>query len=280
VLYVDGEAGRDSLNELMSLLGFANIGLLTLCVSRTPSGGLHLIFRLRPGERPRNRARDIGAGLDSRGVKADGTSAGYFIAPGSALPDGRRYQLVDANTLEPIVGDERPFDGASPVCRELHYLATFSAAERTEIARFPDLQLAIRKSEGAEWPAIFERHRARRRSTIKLSLSARPSDSSTSPFQRHRRYAEAALSREIAALATMAPKSGRNDAVFRLACKLGRWVHHGSLARDRLIEHVLNACERNGLVQENGRSAIVATINNGLAKSAGDELPVLGPCHG
>lgn len=104
ILDIDGEPGRRSLNELMARLGGETISDLTPCVSRTPSGGLHLIFRLQPGERPRNRARDIGGGLDTRGVKADGTSAGYFIAPGSTLPDGRGYEWVDATTLEPIGG--------------------------------------------------------------------------------------------------------------------------------------------------------------------------------
>jgi hypothetical protein len=104
MLDVDGEAGRRSLNELMVRLGAETIADLTPCVSRTPSGGLHLIFQLQPGEWPRNRARDIGAGLDTRGLKSDGSSAGYFIAPGSTLPDGRRYELVDATTLEPIGG--------------------------------------------------------------------------------------------------------------------------------------------------------------------------------
>lgn len=104
VLDVDGEAGRRSLNALMARLGVETVADLAPCVSRTPSGGLHLIFRLQPGERPRNRARDIGAALDTRGVKADGTSAGYIIAPGSMLPDGRRYELVDATGLEPVGG--------------------------------------------------------------------------------------------------------------------------------------------------------------------------------
>ena len=103
LLDVDGDAGRRSLNNLLSELGLDTLGDLTACVSRTPSGGLHLIFRLQPGERPRTRARDIAAGLDTRGVREDGASGGYFIAPGSILPDGRRYQFVDPFTLEPIV---------------------------------------------------------------------------------------------------------------------------------------------------------------------------------
>ncbi|MFZ4807591.1 MAG: bifunctional DNA primase/polymerase [Hyphomicrobiaceae bacterium] len=104
VLDVDGDAGRRSLNSLLVVLGLDSIGDLTGCVSRTPSGGLHLIFALQPGERPRNRVKDLGAGLDTRGVREDGASGGYFIAPGSMMTDGRRYELVDPFTLEPIAG--------------------------------------------------------------------------------------------------------------------------------------------------------------------------------
>ena len=143
VLDVDGEAGRTSLNELMACLGVETIVDLTQCVSRTPSGGLHLIFRLLPGERPRNRARDIGSGLDTRGVKPDGTSAGYFIAPGSTLPDGRRYELVDATRLEPTERPAQPFENAAPAPRGLLYLASFNAAERAAIAGSQELRDAI-----------------------------------------------------------------------------------------------------------------------------------------
>ena len=96
---VDGEAGRHSLNALLADLGIGNVADLTGVVSRTPSGGLHLIFKLQPRERPRTRASDIAPGLDTRGVKADGSSGGYFIAPGSVLPDGRRYELIDPACL-------------------------------------------------------------------------------------------------------------------------------------------------------------------------------------
>ena len=42
------------------------------------------------------------AGLDTRGLKEDGTSAGYIIAPGSVLPDGRAYEWVDTATLSDL----------------------------------------------------------------------------------------------------------------------------------------------------------------------------------
>ncbi len=78
----------------------------------------------------------------------------------------------------------------------------------------------------------------------------------------------------------MRPGSGRNDAAFRLVCRVGRWVHHGIIGRDRFIADVLDACERNGLVAKDGRKAVLATIASGLAKSAGDALPELGARHG
>jgi Bifunctional DNA primase/polymerase, N-terminal len=99
VLDVDGDVGRKSLNKLLALLGFEALSDLTRVVSRTPSGGLHLFFGFQAGECPRTRASDIGPGLDTRGVKADGTASGYYIAPGSRLPDGRRYELIDPIAL-------------------------------------------------------------------------------------------------------------------------------------------------------------------------------------
>ena len=83
VLDVDGEAGRNSLNELLAVLGLERIEDLTPCIVQTRSGGLHLYFRLRPGEKPRSRASDIGAGLDTKG------EGGSIIAPATACRDGR-----------------------------------------------------------------------------------------------------------------------------------------------------------------------------------------------
>jgi hypothetical protein len=102
VLDVDGIAGFASLRELLAELGLSKVADLTRVAARTPSGGLHLYFAIRDGERPRNRANDIGVGLDTRGVKEDGTSGGYIIAPGSVLPDGRAYEWVDTAILSDL----------------------------------------------------------------------------------------------------------------------------------------------------------------------------------
>ena len=278
-LDVDGEAGRQSLNRLMARLGVETIADLTPCVSQTPSGGLHLIFRLKPGDRPRNRARDIGTGLDTRGLKGDGSSAGYFIAPGSTLPDGRRYELVDATTMEPIEPPECPFENAAPSPRGLLYLATFGAGERTVIAESPNLREAIRGSDSAKWPAIAEQHRTNQREALAAARAPWRRAPGTPELERQHRYVASILDRELRALAGMRPDSGRNDAAFRLVCRVGRWVHAGMITRDQLVADVVDACDHNGLVRDDGRKAVFDTIASGLARSAADTLPELGVRH-
>lgn len=280
VLDPDGEAGRQSLSELMARLGVETIADLTPCIGRTPGGGLHLIFELRQGERPRNRARDIGAGLDTRGVKADGTSAGYFIAPGSTLPDGRRYQPIDATTLESIEPPADPFGNAAPAPLGLLFLASFNVAERAVIAASPELRDAIREAEPAEWAAILDRHQAAQRAAVRATPAPRPGSPPGPEYERQWRYVQSVLARELRALADMQPSSGRNDRAFRLVCRVGRWAHHGIIARDQLIADVLDACTANGLVRDDGNKAVLDTIASGLARSAHDALPELEVCRG
>jgi len=90
------------------------------------------------------------------------------------------------------------------------------------------------------------------------------------------RYGHAILDRDAALLARMGPNTGRNVAVFRLVCRLGRWAHHGFLATDAMTDTILSACEQNGLLREDGRRSVLATIASGLRKSIGDSLPDLG----
>lgn len=92
---------------------------------------------------------------------------------------------------------------------------------------------------------------------------------------RHRAYVEAVLGREADRLGAMAAASGRNLATFRLLCRVGRWVHAGVLPRERLIQAVLDACQRNDLLVEDGHRSVLATIESGLAKSVNDTLPLL-----
>jgi hypothetical protein len=97
----------------------------------------------------------------------------------------------------------------------------------------------------------------------------------TSP-NRMRLYAEAALVGERQALASMPADSGRNPALFRAGCKLGKYVHHRVLSIAELESALLQeACQANGLIKEDGLQACKATLASGLHKAEGDDLPVL-----
>jgi hypothetical protein len=72
VLDVDGPDGFESLAELETRYGATGCG----CMARTPSGGLHLYFKM-PNFDLRNSARTLAPGLD---IRANG---GYVLAPPS-----------------------------------------------------------------------------------------------------------------------------------------------------------------------------------------------------
>jgi hypothetical protein len=93
--------------------------------------------------------------------------------------------------------------------------------------------------------------------------------------RRQAAYARGILDRECAALAAMGPKSGRNRRAFEIACRLGRWLHHGIVPPPDIVRPLLEACAANGLVAEDGRGAVLATIASGLAKGRNDALPDL-----
>lgn len=172
------------------------------------------------------------------------------------------------------------FDQAASAPRGLLYLASFNRTERAVIAATPELRQAIRGSEPSDWPALLARHQATQR-VDRCANVMRLSAGRTGPENEQQlRYVQVVLSHELPALASMKPSSGRNDAAFRLVCRIGRWVHHGIISRDQLIGDVLSACERNGLVHDDGRKAVLDTIASGLARSEHDALPELEARHG
>jgi hypothetical protein len=124
------------------------------------------------------------------------------------------------------------------------------------IAASPELRLAILGSDPSNWSAIFERHRTERQGAT-AAYPALSIGTSIETQRRHYFYVSAILARELPRLAAMAPNSGRNQEAFRLVCRVGRWVHHGVISRDQLIAAVLEACERNGLVEEDGQGCVL-----------------------
>ncbi len=83
------------------------------------------------------------------------------------------------------------------------------------------------------------------------------------PDLRLQRYAHAALHREVAGLAKL-KRGGRNDGLNRAAFCLGRYVGAGLLPQEMVVAHLRRACQRNGLIADDGQQAFWRTLVSGL----------------
>jgi hypothetical protein len=92
--------------------------------------------------------------------------------------------------------------------------------------------------------------------------------------KRMRAYAEGALEGERQKLAGMA-RGGRNNELYFVGCRVGKYVHHGVLSLDEVEGALLEACKGNGLIKEDGLQACKASLASGLRKAEGDDLPTL-----
>ena len=119
-------------------------------------------------------------------------------------------------------------------------------------------------AEGPDWIVT----RARKR--LAPSISERALANIPRPNGGPGGYGTAALDREIAALAALAP-GGRNAALNRASFRLHQLVAGGELDHHDVVERLITACHRNGLVKEDGIAAVKATINSGA--SAGMRYP-------
>ena len=82
----------------------------------------------------------------------------------------------------------------------------------------------------------------------------------------HAAYGFAALSEECEALVILT-KGTRNDRLNVAACKLGQLIGSGELDEQEGIErNLIAACERNGLIEDDGRAYRFATIRSGFNK--------------
>jgi len=83
-------------------------------------------------------------------------------------------------------------------------------------------------------------------------------------FTRHPdAYGSAALEREIDALAATAV-GGRNHALNRTSFRLFQLVGGGELDRNLVIDRLIDASRRNGLVNDDGLRSVMGTINSGM----------------
>ena len=99
--------------------------------------------------------------------------------------------------------------------------------------------------------------------------------------RRQESYGLKILDEECRALAGMAKDSGRNRKVYDVACRVGRWVHHGLIQECHVVDAIVSACVANGLFAEDGRLSVIKSAHSGLSKSVNDQLPLLSSsCRG
>jgi hypothetical protein len=102
------------------------------------------------------------------------------------------------------------------------------------------------------------------------SISERALSIIKSPNGQSNVYGLAALDREIEMLAG-APAGTRNNTLNRVAFRLSQLVAGGELDRAQVIERLIDACHRNGLVADDGWRTVMATIHSGMG--AGLKFP-------
>jgi Bifunctional DNA primase/polymerase, N-terminal len=205
-------------------------------VAKTGAKGFTAFYRAPPGAVVPSRHY---ADARKRGI-ADLLSLGtQTVLPPSAHPAGLAYRWLSQDTLLSVPVYELP-------------LAPVDIAKRLDSALQP--WMPKRRFLGAHIPRTCppEKHDLRR-------LTA---------------FAKAGLARRARALASTG-EGGRNNSLFALGAGFGRYVFHGLLRLDALEKAALAACEANGLMREDGRLAVLATLHNGLARAEDDALPQL-----
>ena len=205
-------------------------------VAKTGAKGFTAFYRAALGASIPSRHY---ADARKRGI-ADLLSAGtQTVLPPSPHPAGNAYRWLTADTLLSVPAHELP-------------LAPADIAERLDTALAPWMPKREFKGTHTLRTCLPEGHELRR-------LTA---------------FAKAGLARRARELASTA-EGGRNNALFALGAGFGRYVFHGVLSTSAIETAAITACEANGLMREDGRLAVLATLHNGVARAKDDPLPSL-----
>jgi predicted P-loop ATPase len=165
--------------------------------------------------------------LKGMGIDVRG-QGGYFIAPPSIGKHGKRYEIADP-------------------------------ADFFQFAEAPDwlYELIVKKppplpTQPAD-DSIIERALATIRPPGSLSAMA------------NRPYVDAVLRGEYEAVASIPSEGCQNDQLNISSMKLGKYVASGVINEHEAIDTMMAACTANGLLDETGRDACMATIDSGMS---------------
>ena len=205
-------------------------------VAKTGAKGFTNFYRAAPGVSIPSRHYAASRKCGIADLLSTGTQT---VLPPSPHPAGHAYRWLTADTLLSVPAHELP-------------QAPADIAGRLETALAP--WLPRRQFEGAH------------------ALRACPPEGHE--LRRLIAFAMSGLARRARELASTA-EGGRNNELFSLGAGLGRYVFHGLLTAAVIEKDAIAACEANGLLREDGRLAVLATLHSGIARAKNDELPAL-----
>jgi hypothetical protein len=223
IVVIDGDrhGGADGVAAVEELFAEHKLNRSAIPTVLTPGNGIHCWFRQPDTGEPVGNSDKA---VRDKGINVRGCG-GYVIAPGTTLPDGRRY-LRDEATPSTI---EALSNGNIPVLP-------------------PTIVAVLRKPERAE-PSP---------SQLKTNGHAH------SPSTREEAYALATLEGLCAKLAGVAPNTGRNIELNNAALRLGHMVAAGWISRATVEGRLFGAATACGLLKDDGAHSIRATLKSGL----------------
>jgi hypothetical protein len=205
-------------------------------VAKTGAKGFTAFYRAAPGAVIPSRHYAAGRKLGICDLLSTGTQT---VLPPSPHPAGHAYRWLTPDTLLTVQARELPE-------------APADIAERLETALAPWMPR----------PQFQAPHEPRIAAPEGLEL------------RRLTAFAKSGLARRARELASTA-KGCRNNELFSLGAGLGKYVFHGLLPAAVIEEEAIAACGANGLLREDGRLAVLATLHKGLARARDDPLPIL-----
>jgi hypothetical protein len=228
--------GADGVAALKALVNVKGRMLPNPPMTRTVRGGVHLFFKQPNGEPFGNSRGDLPDGVDVRGA------GGFVIAPGSMLPNGKRWVPINGKPLLP---------------------AAYRNGSIPELPQWlADIIRAKRQSNGGD---VFE-------NTARTYTKALRSGEQA--------YAAAALDGVVAELSA-APNGKRNETLNAVAFRMGKMIARGWVDEKAVTDALLGASDANSYLREHGRYATMKTIQSGMEAGKREphpDLPDRGLC--
>lgn len=158
---------------------------------------------------------------------------------------------------------ERPYEWADK--------STLYNTPQTELAKINlgEMELLIALGENLA-PWITDRTKERAEAAPELKRKVRKDE-----LSRYEAYARTGLKSECKKLADT-DEGFRGRQSFNSACALGKYIWHGILEEQQVIDDLADACVTNGLITTDGDKTVRSRIERGFSYAEDDSLPDLG----